>query len=68
VRSNTPACAARTRYDALNRYDLDGFCELFAEDFVDHGDVPPSRGRAAIRQHLGPFLFAFPDLHTASTS
>jgi len=52
-------------YDALNRHDLDTFVEGFAEDFVDHGDDPPTIGRAAGRAHLAVFLSAFPDLQTS---
>ena len=62
--STDPRLVLERLYDALNRHDLDGFCELFTDDFVDHGDDPPTRGRAAGRAHVGAFLTAFPDLHT----
>jgi steroid delta-isomerase-like uncharacterized protein len=60
-----PRAIVQRVYDALNRHDLDAFCGLFAEDFVDHGDDPPTVGRDAMRQHIAPFLSAFPDLHTS---
>jgi predicted ester cyclase len=52
-------------YDALNRHDLDGFCEVMTPDCVDHGDPGGTVGRSAMRQHIGAFLSAFPDLHTS---
>jgi steroid delta-isomerase-like uncharacterized protein len=60
-----PRLVLERLYDALNRRDLDAFCALFTQDFVDHSDEPPTRGQAAMRQHLGAFLAAFPDLHTS---
>ncbi len=47
--STDPRAIVQRVYDALNRHDLDAFCELFAEDFVDHGDNPPTVGREAMR-------------------
>jgi predicted ester cyclase len=52
-------------YDALNRHDLDSFCEVMTPDCVDHGDPGGTVGRSAMRQHIGAFLSAFPDLHTS---
>lgn len=60
-----PRALLERLYDALNRHDLDAFVALFTEDCVDHGDDPPTRGRAAGRAHLAAFLAAFPDLHTS---
>lgn len=60
-----PSDLLQRLYDAFNRHDLDGFCELFADDYVDHGDPGGTNGRAAMRQHLSAFLAAFPDLHTS---
>src|ERR1700694_4348972 len=63
--TSDPRAILQRMYDALNQHDLDGFCAWFAEDFVDHGDDPPTVGRAAGRQHIAAFLSAFPDLHTS---
>jgi len=60
-----PRALLQRLYDALNRHDLDAFLAGFAEDVVDHGDDPPTIGRAAGRAHLAVFLSAFPDLHTS---
>jgi predicted ester cyclase len=60
-----PRAILQRLYDALNRHDLDGFCEVLTPDCVDHGDPGGTVGRAAMRQHIGAFLSAFPDLHTS---
>jgi steroid delta-isomerase-like uncharacterized protein len=60
-----PRALLERLYEALNQHDLDAFCELLAEDYVDHGDDPPTVGRQAMRQHLAAFVSAFPDLHTS---
>src|SRR6202171_6863276 len=60
-----PPPVLERRYDALNRHNLDDFCAVLAEDCVDHGDPGGTIGRAAMRQHIGAFLSAFPDLHTS---
>ncbi len=51
-------------YDAFNRHDVDGFCTLFADDYIDHGD-PGGATVAATRQRLADFFSAFPDLRTS---
>ena len=60
-----PRAVLERLYDALNRHDLDGFCEVMTPDCVDHGDPGGTVGRTAMRQHIGAFLSAFPDLHTS---
>jgi steroid delta-isomerase-like uncharacterized protein len=60
-----PHAILQRLYDALNRHDLASFCELLADDYVDHGDPGGTTGRAAMQQHLAAFLSAFPDLHTS---
>ncbi len=59
-----PRAVLERLYDALNRHDLDSFCEVMTPDCVDHGDRG-TVGRSAMRQHIGAFLSAFPDLHTS---
>ncbi len=51
-------------YDAFNRHDVDGFCALFADDYIDHGD-PGGATVAATRQRLADFFSAFADLRTS---
>jgi predicted ester cyclase len=60
-----PRAVLERLYDALNRHDLDNFCEVMTPDCVDHGDPGGTVGRSAMRQHIGAFLSAFPDLHTS---
>jgi predicted ester cyclase len=60
-----PRAVLERLYDALNRHDLDDFCEVMTPDCVDHGDPGGTVGRSAMRQHIGAFLAAFPDLHTS---
>ena len=60
-----PRAVLERLYDALNRHDLDDFCEVMTPDCVDHGDPGGTVGRSAMRQHIGAFLSAFPDLHTS---
>lgn len=50
-------------YDAFNRRDLDSVSDVVADDFVDH-EIPdgmPS-GFEGVRQFLGAFVAAFPDM------
>jgi steroid delta-isomerase-like uncharacterized protein len=63
--TSDPRAVLERLYDALNRHNLDDFCAVLAEDCVDHGDPGGTIGRAAMRQHIGAFLSAFPDLHTS---
>ena len=63
--TSDPRAVLERLYDALNRHDLDGFCEVMTPDCVDHGDPGGTVGRSAMRQHIGAFLSAFPDLHTS---
>jgi predicted ester cyclase len=63
--TSDPRAVLERLYDALNRHNLDDFCAVLAEDCVDHGDPGGTLGRAAMRQHIGAFLSAFPDLHTS---
>src|SRR3977135_3027018 len=63
--ASDPRAVLERLYDELNRHDLDGFCEVMTPDCVDHGDPGGTVGRSAMRQHIGAFLSAFPDLHTS---
>jgi predicted ester cyclase len=51
-------------YDAVNRHDPDGFDALVTEGFVDH-EVPQGfpAGIEGVKQFMGAFMAAFPDLH-----
>ena len=50
--------------DALNAHDLDALLELLAPDaeVQDPGVAEPIKGKEAIRQNLGSWLKAFPDM------
>jgi steroid delta-isomerase-like uncharacterized protein len=53
----------RRAFDHLNEGNLDGFMDLFADDFVEHqvlGDFPPTK--EGVRQFFEAFFEAFPDL------
>jgi len=53
----------RRMYERINAHDLDGFCELLAEDFVEHEEtpgVPPTKD--GVRQFFAMQFAAFPDL------
>src|SRR5258708_30330610 len=63
--ASDPRAVLERLYDALNRHDLDDFCEAMTQDCVDHGDPGGTVGRSAMREHIGAFLSAFPDLHTS---
>src|SRR3981081_4374886 len=58
-----PRAVLERLYAALNRHDLDDFCEVMTPDCVDHGDPGGTVGRSAMRQHIGAFLSAFPARH-----
>jgi steroid delta-isomerase-like uncharacterized protein len=53
----------RRMYERINAHDLDGFCELLADDFVEHEETPglaPTKG--GVRQFFAMQFAAFPDL------
>ncbi len=51
-------------YERINAHDIDGFCELLADDFVEH-EVTPGLAptKDGVRQFFTMYIAAFPDLH-----
>lgn len=50
--------------EAINKGNLDAINELVAENFVEHVPFPgQGPGRDGLRQAIGTFLSAFPDIH-----
>jgi steroid delta-isomerase-like uncharacterized protein len=50
-------------YELVNAQDLDGFCDLMADDFVEHettAGLPPTKD--GVRQFFTMYIAAFPDL------
>ena len=53
----------RRMYERINAHDVDGFCELLADDFVEHEEAPglgPSKD--GVRQFFTMQFAGFPDL------
>jgi steroid delta-isomerase-like uncharacterized protein len=50
-------------YERINAHDLDGFCELLAEDFVEHEVAPGlAPAKEGVRQFFTIYMAGFPDL------
>jgi steroid delta-isomerase-like uncharacterized protein len=50
-------------YDQINAHDLDGFCDLLADDFVEHEQAPGlAPTKDGVRQFFAMYMAAFPDL------
>ena len=59
-----PTASMRSFFELINSGDLDGFIDLFAEDFVEHesvGDLPPNR--EGTKQLFMMMRAAFPDMN-----
>lgn len=54
----------RRIYDLINAHDIDGFCELLADDFVEHEELPTggSPDREGVREFFLRQIAAFPDM------
>ena len=50
-------------YERINAHDVDGFCDLLADDFVEH-EVTPGLAptKDGVRQFFTMYMAAFPDL------
>jgi len=57
------ATARRWYEEVFNTGNLDLIHELFAPNFVDHDPVNPLPGLEGVRQVVGMYRGAFPDLH-----
>jgi steroid delta-isomerase-like uncharacterized protein len=57
------ATARRWYEEVFNAGNLDLIHELFAPNFVDHDPVNPLPGLEGVRQVVGIYRGAFPDLH-----
>ena len=57
------ATARRWYEEVFNAGNLDLIHELFAPNFVDHDPVNPLPGLDGVRQVVGMYRGAFPDLH-----
>ena len=57
------AIARRWYEEVFNAGNLDLIHELFAPNFVDHDPVNPLPGLEGVRQVVGMYRGAFPDLH-----
>ena len=57
------AIARRWYEEVFNAGNLDLIHELFAPNFVDHDPVNPLPGLQGVRQVVGIYRGAFPDLH-----
>lgn len=57
------ATARRWYQGVFNEGNLDLIPELFTSNFVDHDPVNPLPGQDGIRQVVGLYRGAFPDLH-----
>lgn len=57
------AIARRWYEEVFNAGNLDLIHELFAPNFVDHDPVNPLPGLEGVRQVVGIYRGAFPDLH-----
>ena len=57
------AAAVQRLYDRINAHDVDGFCDLLADDFVEH-EVTPGLAptKDGVRQFFTMYMAAFPDL------
>ena len=50
-------------YERISAHDVDGFCELLADDFVEHEETPGlAPTRDGVRQFFTMYMAAFPDL------
>ena len=57
------ATARRWYEEVFNAGNMDLIHELFAPNFVDHDPVNPLPGLEGVRQVVGMYRGAFPDLH-----
>jgi steroid delta-isomerase-like uncharacterized protein len=58
-----PAESVRHFYELVNSGDIDGFIDLFADDFVEHEQMPGMPpGREGTRQLFSMMRAAFPDM------
>jgi steroid delta-isomerase-like uncharacterized protein len=50
-------------YERINAHDIDGFCDLMADDFVEHEATPGlAPTKDGVRQFFTMYMAAFPDL------
>jgi steroid delta-isomerase-like uncharacterized protein len=50
-------------YERINAHDIDGFCDLMADDFVEHETTPGlAPTKDGVRQFFTMYIAAFPDL------
>jgi len=61
--ADNKATARRWYEEVFNAGNLDLIHELFAPNFVDHDPVNPLPGLEGVRQVVGMYRGAFPDLH-----
>jgi steroid delta-isomerase-like uncharacterized protein len=49
---------------AFNRHDVDGIAAIYADDakLTDQASGEPIAGRAGVREYIGGYLHAFPDM------
>ena len=50
-------------HERINAHDVDGFCDLMADDFVEHETTPGlAPTKDGVRQFFTMYIAAFPDL------
>jgi len=50
-------------YERINAHDIDGFCDLLSDDFVEHEETPGlAPTKDGVRQFFNMYIAAFPDL------
>ena len=54
--------------EVVNKKNLGVMDELMAQDYIEHDEMPPGMptGREGMKQMLGMFFSAFPDLHSTT--
>jgi steroid delta-isomerase-like uncharacterized protein len=58
---HTPTLAKM--YERISAHDIDGFCDLIADDFVEHETTPGlAPTKDGVRQFFTMYISAFPDL------
>ncbi|HEX4035239.1 MAG TPA: ester cyclase [Solirubrobacteraceae bacterium] len=61
-----PAASLRRFYELISSGDIDALMDLFADDFVEHEEMPEMPpDRDGTRQLFGMLLVAFPDMKWA---
>ena len=57
------AATLEAMYERINAHDVDGFCELLADDFVEHETTPGlAPTKDGVRQFFTMYMAGFPDL------